>query len=101
MESEDELYTPKEVYRMVAGEYGDELKTLCGDARFVDQLDTGTCKRLNQICDEIFDIYKSELGWQRSEVCSAYWLPTFNDNLDIRDYLAIYIKAWSESEIRH
>ncbi|MBR5897961.1 MAG: hypothetical protein IKZ14_00655 [Muribaculaceae bacterium] len=99
MVSDEELYTPKEVYRMVMGEYGDELKALCGDAHFVDELDADTCKRLNEICDEIFDIYKSELGCKRSDVWWAYWRPDFNDSLEIRDYMTIYKKAWSEFDI--
>lgn len=99
MEYDNELNTPKEVYRLVMGKYGDELTALCGDALFVDELDADTCKRLNEICDEIFDVYENELGWKRSEVCLAYWRPDFNDNLEIRDYMAIYKKTWSENDI--
>ena len=87
--SDNEQNTPKEVYRLVMGKYGDELKALCGDAFFVDKLDADTRKRLNDICDEIFDIYESELGWNRIDVCSVYWLSTFDDSLDIRDWKLI------------
>ena len=92
------------VYNEVMDEYGDELKALCGDALFVDELDVYTCKRLNEICDDIFDMYERDAGWSRSDVCktseSEWWResyrPAFNNSLDIRDWMAIYKKAWSE-----
>ena len=43
-------YPYQTAYNEVMDEYGDELKALCGDALFVDELDVYTCKRLNEIC---------------------------------------------------
>ena len=95
-------YPYSTTYNEVMDIYGDELKALCGDAFFVDELDVDTCKRLNEICEDIFDMYESGAGWGRSEVCISEWhRPTFNDNLDIRDWMPIYKRAWSEYEIRN
>lgn len=95
-------YPYSTTYNEVMDEYGDELKALCGDAFFVDELDVDTCKRLNEICEDIFDMYESNAGWCRSEVCiEELYRPTFNDNLDIRDWMPIYKRAWSEYEIRN